>query len=322
MRFSVIIPAYNVSSYIEHCIQSVLNQVYRDFEIIVVNDGSTDGMTAEIIDRIADDFENISVIHQLNAGLSNARNTGIVKATGDYIIFLDGDDFWESRDFLENLNRSIQKHSNPDCLVTSYARFFESTKEVVNFSKITENSLIYDKLLMVSSGLLIAPAWNKIVRRDLFNEDLLFPEGLYYEDGVWCGALLKRITNTVYLNQPDIMYRQNRYGSITNTINKQKVVDSFKGLSIGMADIEKYNAKNHKALLVYYCQSYISILPYVYPYLQDEFIMSSLKQYRFLLKYLTHLSNKTFAATGLLARLLGIRASAWLLNKVLPFYKR
>ena len=88
-KFSVIIPVYNVRNYIEQCIDSVLAQKQGDFEVILINDGSTDG-SGELCDCYAKKDMRVTVIHQCNKGLSSARNNGIQKATGDYIILLDG----------------------------------------------------------------------------------------------------------------------------------------------------------------------------------------------------------------------------------------
>lgn len=92
MKYSIIVPAYNVAQYIEECVESVLNQNYDNYEVIVVDDGATDE-TPQIIDNLAQKSKKVRVIHQKNGGLSAARNSGIEAASGDYILFLDGDDF-------------------------------------------------------------------------------------------------------------------------------------------------------------------------------------------------------------------------------------
>ena len=98
MKFSIIVPAYNVAQYIEECIESILNQDYDNYEIIVVDDGATDE-TPKILDEIASKSEKVRVIHQKNGGLSAARNSGIEAASGEYILFLDGDDFGQKNHF-------------------------------------------------------------------------------------------------------------------------------------------------------------------------------------------------------------------------------
>ena len=100
---SVIVPCYNVGEYVENCLKSLLNQTFRDIEIICVNDGSTDS-TPQILNSYAEKYPAIRVINQKNGGLSNARNTGIKEARGEYIAFVDSDD-WVNETFLENGRR-------------------------------------------------------------------------------------------------------------------------------------------------------------------------------------------------------------------------
>ncbi len=108
LRFSIIIPVYNVEKELDRCINSVLGQDYDDYEIIVVDDGSTD-KSGEIADKYKDISTNITVIHKKNGGLSSARNAGIEVASGDYFVFLDSDDYL-GKDFLTSLSKSIDKY--------------------------------------------------------------------------------------------------------------------------------------------------------------------------------------------------------------------
>ena len=97
---SVIVPVYNVAQYLEKSIASIQQQTYQNLEIILVDDGSTDGRTGMICDQLTSEFEVVRTIHQENGGLSSARNTGIKYSKGDYLLFVDGDDFWSNPDFL------------------------------------------------------------------------------------------------------------------------------------------------------------------------------------------------------------------------------
>lgn len=101
MRFSIIIPAYNVEDYLLDCVDSVIKQSFRDYEIILVNDGSTDS-TLEICQELSKKNKSINLITKKNGGLSSARNAGIEIAKGDYLLFLDGDDFWGNYQFLND----------------------------------------------------------------------------------------------------------------------------------------------------------------------------------------------------------------------------
>lgn len=99
-KFSVIIPIYKVEQYLEECVDSVLRQNYSNYEIILVDDGSPDSCPI-ICDKYAEEFDHIKVIHKKNGGLSDARNVGLDISTGEYVIFLDSDDYWEEKDFLK-----------------------------------------------------------------------------------------------------------------------------------------------------------------------------------------------------------------------------
>ena len=109
MRFAVIVPVYNVEQYLEKCILSILNQSYRDFELILIDDGSTD-RSGEICDVYCSKDSRIKVIHQNNSGLSNARNKGIREATSDYLVFVDSDD-WIDSNSLEAFDEIIEGSS-------------------------------------------------------------------------------------------------------------------------------------------------------------------------------------------------------------------
>ena len=101
--FSFIIPCYNVEEYLEECLDSVINQTFTDFEVICINDGSTDG-SVKILDEFMQKDRRIKVIHKKNEGVSKARNEGIVKATGKYIMFVDADDWVDEEQYNELIN--------------------------------------------------------------------------------------------------------------------------------------------------------------------------------------------------------------------------
>ena len=126
--FSVIIPVYNIADYLPQCIDSVLAQDFQDYEIILVDDGSTDG-SSEICDKYVLEYEQIKVIHKENTGPSDARNIGIKNAIGDYIIFLDGDDFWQGNTIFFDLSKIIREENHPDLIVYGFTPIF------VNYGK-------------------------------------------------------------------------------------------------------------------------------------------------------------------------------------------
>lgn len=322
MKFSIIIPAYNVAQYIEECIESILNQDYDNYEIIVVDDGATDE-TPKILDEIASKSEKVRVIHQKNGGLSAARNSGIEAASGDYILFLDGDDFWSEKSFLTEVNKKINE-KNVDVVIYSYSYYYPDKiiKKSLNLKDITgETEKNYINL--VKNELITAPAWNKCVKRNLFADGLLnFQVGVLSEDCLWCANLLKSIATYSVLDNSQYMYRQNRAGSITNVIKEKNVLDILKSISIGLANKEEYSVEKQEALNIYFTISYISILPFVHVYKDNLDIKKYLKDYEYLLQYSRQIGNKTFKYTGLVAKGIGVEKAAALFNKLLGLYKK
>ena len=120
-KFSIIIPVYNVEKYLKKCLDSVFNQTYKDYEVIVVNDGTKDNSM-----DIVKDYD-VKVINQKNQGLSAARNAGVKKATGEYLIFLDSDDYWE-KDLLKELSKSLK--NNPDLIRFQINEVYEDGKTI------------------------------------------------------------------------------------------------------------------------------------------------------------------------------------------------
>ena len=125
MKVSVIIPVYCVENYLSQCVDSVLNQSYDDIEIILVNDGSPDSCP-DICDRYAEKYANVIAVHKENGGLSDARNKGVEYATGEYILFLDGDDYWDDKDAIKKMIYRI-KLTKADVLNLSFKKYNDAT---------------------------------------------------------------------------------------------------------------------------------------------------------------------------------------------------
>lgn len=324
MKFSVIIPAYNVADYLEECVYSVLNQTYEEFEILLVDDGSTDSITSNICDKLAAKDDRVKVFHQTNGGQSIARNTGIKNASGDYILFLDGDDFWTDVHFLDEINEELHSHEEVvDAVIYPFSYWYGNADiRVRDFpQKLPRYEIITDSVLLVETGALIAPVWNKCVRRELFADSLMFPDGLMYEDGIWCADLLKIITCCCVIENSNYMYRQNRDGSFTNKITQKKVYHAFRGIEENLKNFKQLSNEKQEALLIYLSNSYISILPFVFPYLNNSDIKMFVKKFRYLLKYSQKVELVSFRISGLMTRVLGIYVSTFIQNKLLKIYK-
>ena len=182
---SIIIPVYNVAQYVEKCVNSTIAQTYRNIEIIIVNDGSTDN-SADVIAELARQDDRIIVINQKNAGVSSARNRGIDTARGEYILFVDGDD-WLSKDCVEYMLNLANKTQS------------EMAISVNNFTTRDKQQIIEDKIDTWSASNTVAKflypgmpigSWNKIYRHDF-----LIKNGLRFQENMFMGEGMRFITD-------------------------------------------------------------------------------------------------------------------------------
>lgn len=228
IKISVIIPIYKVEPYLRQCVDSVLQQSYRNLEVILVDDGSPDNCP-QICDNYQEKDKRVIVVHQLNGGLSAARNTGITMVTGEYVIFLDGDDFWDDKDAICRLVKRMEK-TRPDVLNFSYKKYYESTgKKILQFYNIEARPVdITDKKeqldYMMRESLYIASACNKLIRSDIVMQYMSFEKGCLSEDVEWCARLLCYAQSFDFICENFYCYRQ-RAESITHTIQGKACVD-------------------------------------------------------------------------------------------------
>lgn len=218
-RFSVIVPAYQVQAYLHECLDSVLSQSCPDLELIVVDDGSPDAC-GEIADEFAERDARVRPVHlPRNEGLGPARNAGMERATGDYLVFLDGDDTL-APDALRSIADRIKETGEPDVLVYDYARTHWTGETVRNraAAHLTEQGPAPFRLTD-RPGLmqLLMVAWNKAVRREFAErEGFVFPPG-HYEDTPWSYPVLMAAESIATLDRVCVHYRQRRRGSILGT---------------------------------------------------------------------------------------------------------
>ena len=227
-KFSIIIPVYNVEEYLVECMSSVLNQTYKDYEVILVNDGSTDS-SPQICDEYSKKYSFISVKHQTNKGLSEARNTGIHISTGEYIVFLDSDDFLK-KEALKVLSEIIEKH-HPEVIVNNYYLVQDGTNNF--YCKPWELQETYKnsgKVLIEcseSKGITLT-AWCIVVERKyLMKHDLMFYSGIKHEDELWTPQVIAQ-SDKVFLNRHAFYcYRTERAGSIVKVPDARKLFDKL-----------------------------------------------------------------------------------------------
>lgn len=226
MKISVIIPIYKVEAYLCQCIDSVLAQDYQNLEVILVDDGSPDNC-GSICDMYAERDGRVKVVHKQNGGLSDARNVGVSHATGDYVMFLDGDDYWDDLVAVSRLVKRMNQ-TNADVLNYSYKKTYEKPKKTVYyFNNLAPMPLLKTKVeqmeFLTDNGLYIASACNKLIRRELLSQ-LSFQKGVYSEDIVWCAQLMLKASSMDFICENFYCYRQ-RPNSIRYTMNDKKCDD-------------------------------------------------------------------------------------------------
>lgn len=220
---SIVLPVYNVRRYLENCVYSILSQTYADFELIIIDDGSTDGSDV-ICDNIAKDDNRIIVVHQQNMGLSGARNSGIKIAKGEYIGFVDSDDWIEPQMFeklLEAIERSSSDISicrcqvvNPDSTILQTIGYDEEI--VMSGIEATKEILLDDKMKSF--------AWNKIYKRSLF-DGIEYPLRRIFEDTATTYKLVYKSKRIIVIPYVGYNYRINENG-----ICKKSHIDQLKNI--------------------------------------------------------------------------------------------
>lgn len=217
-KISIIVPTYNIEDYLPKCLDSILAQTYKELEIIVVDDGSTD-MTSQICDNYALEDERIRVIHQRNRGLSGARNAGLKIATGDYIGYVDGDDYI-APSMYELMLRACEDNKT-DLAVCGYEQMGPGARKV-EFSGQTylmgrEDAL--DAYVCDNRSFHIYNSvWSKLFKKELV-AGVEFPEGHNSEDIMYTGRALATCNKCVFVDKPLYFYTLDRSGSIMNIKN-------------------------------------------------------------------------------------------------------
>ena len=220
-KITVIVPVYNVENYLRKCLDSIIAQTYKNIEIIVVNDGSTDA-SGQICQEYTQIDNRIVYIEKENGGLSEARNVGLDKMTGSYVTFIDSDD-WAELDYVEILYKKIIEYQ-ADISVGNYYSYNEDEETYYfhiygnsYYEKVYDNISIFENLYesQEMKSFALISAWGKLYKAKLFDY-LRFDKGKLGEDGYFNQKMYLSVNKVVYLNKGLYAYRQ-RSGSITNT---------------------------------------------------------------------------------------------------------
>lgn len=239
VKISVVVPVYNMEDKVERCLDSLVNQTLKDIELIVINDGSKD-KSDQIIKKYLSKYSNIKYINRSNKGISYTRNEGIKKAKGDYIGFVDSDDYVEL-DMYEKMYKALIK-SQSDIVVCSYNKFNNDDKIPVNISSNCLITNLYDNPSMVYK--MDYSPWNKLFKKELW-DDVCFPDKIKYEDLEAVLKVFLKTNKVTYIDEYLYNYLVNENGE-TGIIN-DKVFDILTILDNLSLSFENKNKKLKKA---------------------------------------------------------------------------
>lgn len=304
MKISVIVPVYNVKLYLSRCVDSILNQTFKEFELILVDDGSTDGSEL-ICDHYSNIDNRVKVIHKKNGGLSDARNKGIDYAEGDWYTFIDSDD-WVDKKYLETIYFNAMIH-NVDISAVNLCRVYDNDKmdSYILTDEGIHTGIDALKYLYIKNPTYTNSACGKLYKASLFS-DLRFPKGKLYEDAFTTYKLIYKSKFVYFSNECMYFYFQ-RTGSITKTftINRTNEYEVYierrnffeeKNMKELYIQNEKARLSAIKSLTKNMCKNHVekSVRDYWFDIFKDD-IKNNISQY-------TNDNLKDIIANGILIK--------------------
>ena len=249
---SIIVPIYNSKRYLKRCIESVLNQKYQKYELILINDGSTDN-SGEICDCYAKSDSRIRVIHNKNVGVSASRNIGIKESKGEYILFLDSDDWLEENSLCKIYKKSIEE--DLDILFFGYREVDENENVIKNNLYDNTNDRNFEDIILNISSNIKGFLFNKLIRRECI--DYYFDESIYLKEDLY--FLLKNRTNikkTDFIN--DIVYNYRvRNNSVSHSNSKN--IKHISELDVDKYICESIESKYSNEYKILFFEEYIEL---------------------------------------------------------------
>lgn len=255
---SLILPIYNVEKYLKECLESILNQSYKNYELIIVDDGSIDRSMA-IVNEYRNKFKDIKILTQKNKGVSEARNLALENAEGEYILFVDSDDFLKC-DMIEKLI-STTMETDSDIVISNYYLYYDENKyekflKGMPLFKIYEN---YEVIDMMLKYIIQGQLWNKLFKLSLLKENnFKFEKGRYIQDIFPVFKVINKANKISYIDEALYFYRQ-REGSTVNKKNKKLTEDYhhamtsiIKYVEENKINIREYSLRTFKAYVFSY----------------------------------------------------------------------
>lgn len=285
-KISIIVPIYNVEKYLKECVESILTQSFKNFELILVDDGSPDN-SGKMCDEFALTDNRIRVIHKENGGLSSARNAGLDIIKGEYVCFVDSDDFIH-KNMLKILNRLLTEN-NCEIAVGKFKKFKDN--DIIDFDNESESfmqTINSEKLieLAITDNEVTFSVCNKIFKSSLW-DGIRFREKTYYEDEDLTYKIFDRAKNCVLCDKQLYYYRINNQG-ITNTLSP-KIIDQYYTRK-GMYEYIRDKYPN----LANLCYAYWAVISLLIYYQYKYAIKMDMKQYLYLNKFDKKILRKAY----------------------------
>jgi len=313
-KISVIVPVYNVEAYLERCVESILQQTYTHFELILINDGSTDS-SGQICDHLASQYENIKVYHIENAGVSNARNMGIQLATGSWVTFIDSDDF-VTKDYLATLASAVEGvnvgfviaplHHIKNGIVTDLPSHSGKT-ELWS----TEETM--KELLMTTRTSFFPVA--KLFKRDLLADEKFNTNYHLAEDALFLTELLlKTRCSCVFIDKP-VYYYDHREGSATTSVNRY-VFDTIEVYQQIIAQVSQAFPNLKYELINRECWSYITVYDKIIFTSREEYQKEKSELRTWIVQHRREIWKDAYFTTFRKVAILSLVISPWLYKKI------
>lgn len=281
LKISIIVPVYNVEKYLEECLESIINQTYSNIEIIIINDGSTDN-SKFICETYKRKDNRIELLNKKNGGLSSARNMGLLYSTGEYVLFIDSDDYIRL-DMCEILVKHIIE-TGADIIWFNYYNL--DNKNNIKYNNLVKEYKLYNELNRVFWKDLLYKyklnevVWNKIYKRNIIPNKVFF-EGKIHEDTFAFIQILKNATKIKMIKESLYYYRSNRKNSIMHIKNNSNIIDfdAIDALLIKCVDFKRYsNLDRESNIALFY--AYIYALDSLMKLSNNEYILEKRYLYK------------------------------------------
>ena len=319
-KISIIVPVYNVENYLERCVESILKQTYTNFELLLINDGSTD-QSGELCDQLVSKNGNIKVFHLKNAGVSNARNVGIQNSTGEWITFVDSDDFI-TNDYLETLISAVD---GDDSIGFSIARLHH-----IKNGQITELPVFSGKeekwsteqtmreLLTTSKTSFFPVA--KLFRREIISDFTFNTDYHLAEDALFLTeVLLKTKCTSIFIDKP-IYYYDHRQGSATTSVNTH-VFDTIEVYKIIVSEVFQIFPQLKTELVNRECWSYITVYDKIIFTDSTEYQDEKTQLRKWILSHISEILRDPYFTSLRKIAILSLGVSSWIYRQIVGLNK-